>query len=191
MATAKRRPRPAVQLFAGIILAFGLFVFFSTYVEASKYYSQTATLVLILLFLLLAGLTYTSSSIFKGQSGNSVGPPIGPLRALVSRVEGMFWRTLGLATSLAVADMLLTNYAISRFGIQLERNPFVAELVSKGDFYTWFGQQIAPLMIAGALFALTRRRSLRSPMSFYILGTLGYSIFVIANNITVLISSIL
>jgi hypothetical protein len=70
----------------------------------------------------------------------------------------------------------------------VEANRVVVGLVSSGDFVAWIGQQFAPILIAGALFALFKNLYVRAILTFYTLGTIGYALATVLNDVAVVYS---
>lgn len=51
--------------------------------------------------------------------------------------------------------------------------------------FAWCGQEFSPLLIPGVLFALSRTLYVRAVLTFYTLGTIGYAIATVLNDVAV------
>ena len=171
---------------AWIFLGLGIVVFYATYVTANTYYSPVGTLVIAVLGALIILLGVVESYLSYRRPHRSVDTDRIPTMRVLNRIPRLFWRLLIITMALTVADMTLTTYAISTFGTFLEGNQAVAQLLAVGDFYTWMGQQFAPLVIAGALFGIIKRPNPRIALSFYVIGTAVYAAVIVVNNAVVL-----
>lgn len=156
-----------------------LVLFYTTFVTAKTYYNPSATLLIIILgaFISIGGLIAS-----RHHDG---GGSVFFLNPLISKVRSGF-PILFLLTILALsADVILTLYAVSSFGLQVEANQVVASLIRRGDLPAWLGQQFAPALITGILFALFRNIYLRTMVTFFTLGTLGYAVATVLNDVLV------
>lgn len=164
-------------LWAG--LAVVLVVFYTSFVTARTYYNPEATLVIVILGAVIAVSGAVQSRLPRIGGRN-------PLQnGLITKAISLYRVFFALALIALAADVAITSYAISLFGTQVEANKVVVGLVGSGDFLAWVGQQFAPLLIVGGAFALTRNLYVRSLTTFYTLGTLGYAMATVLNNLVV------
>lgn len=156
----------------GIVLV----LFYTTFVTARTYYNPSATMLIIVLGAIISvGGLLASKRRDHGGSVFFTSP-------LISKVRGSF-PLLFLLTIVALsADVILTLYAVSNFGFEVEANQVVASLIRRGDLAAWLGQQFAPALIASILFAVFRNIYLRTMATFFTLGTLGYAVATVLNN---------
>ncbi len=172
----------SLQKYRGVLLVglgIALVLFYTTYVTARTYYNPSATLLIVILgaFISVGGLL---ASRHRGGGGALF------LHPLVSKMRGGF-PILFLLTILALAaDVVLTLYAVSNFGVEVEANQVVSSLIRKGDLPAWLGQQFAPALITGILFALFRNIYVRTMVAFFTLGTLGYAVATVLNDVLVI-----
>ncbi len=172
----------SLQKYRGMLLVglgIGLVLFYTTFVTARTYYNPSATLLIIILgaFISVGGLL---ASKYRDRGSGALF-----LNPLVSKMRGGF-PILFFVTILALAaDVILTLYAVSSFGYEVEANQVVASLIRKGDLPAWLGQQFAPALITGILFALFRNIYLRTMAVFFTVGTLGYAVATVLNDVLV------
>ncbi len=175
----------SLQKYRGFLLAglgIVLVLFYTTFVTARTYYNPSATLLIIILggFIAVGGLLAARYRNF--------GSSIFFLNPLMSKMRGVF-PVLFLFTILALAaDVILTLYAVSHFGFGVEANHVVASLIRNGDLPAWLGQQFAPALITGMLFGVFRNIYLRTMAAFFTLGTLGYAVATVVNDVLVVYS---
>lgn len=158
--------------FLGIVLV----LFYTTFVTARTYYNPSATILIVVLgvFISIGGLLASR----RRDYGNSVFFS----NPLISKVRGGFPLLFSLTILALSADVILTLYAVSNFGFEVEANQVVASLIRRGDLGVWLGLQFAPALITSVLFALFRNIYLRTMATFFTLGTLGYAVATVLNN---------
>lgn len=161
----------------GIVLV----LFYTTFVTARTYYNPSATILIVILgaFISVGGLLASR----RRDYGNSVFAS-----PLISKVRARFPLLFSLTILALTADVILTLYAVSSFGLEVEANQVVASLIRRGDLASWLGQQFAPALITSVLFALFRNIYLRTMAAFFTLGTLGYAFATVLNDILVVYS---
>ncbi|MCZ6616107.1 MAG: hypothetical protein O7B32_02185 [Thaumarchaeota archaeon] len=182
-----KKVKLALGAIAWASLGIGIVVFYLTYITVNTYYSPTGSLVIIALGIFIVGLAVINylpqfRKAHPRQSSDH------KLTNTVQKIQARFWKILSIAILVVLADIVITTYTVSRFGLSIEGNQVVVFLLSQGDFFSWFGQQLMPLMIAGALFSLIKGFTPRTGITFYVLGTLVYAGLIVINNIVVLIS---
>ena len=165
--------------YRGILLAgLGIVIvlFYTTFVTARTYYNPSATILIVVLgaIISVAGLLATRR---RDHASNAFFAS-----PLVSKVRGNFPLLFSLTIVALSADVILTLYAVSNFGFEVEANQVVASLIRRGDLAAWLGQQFAPALITSMLFAIFRNIYLRTMATFFTLGTLGYAVATVLNN---------
>lgn len=109
----------------------------------------------------------------------------------LERVEHQFPRIFAFTLILIGIDIATTLYGISVFGIGLERNRAVAELLRSGRTELWIVIQILPLISAWLVRMLLKRPTIQTIVAFYVMGTTFYALGVAINNIRVLAAFLL
>ncbi len=162
----------------GIVLV----LFYTTFVTARTYYNPSATLLIIILgaFISIGGLLSSRQGRARGSAFFT--------NQLIARVRSIFAVLFLLTIAALSADVLLTLYAVSSFGFGVEANKVVASLIQRGDLLAWLGQQFAPALITGILFALSRNIYVRTMAAFFTIGTLGYAFATVLNDLFVVYS---
>jgi len=182
-----KRVKLALVAISWASLGIGIVVFYLTYITVNTYYSPTGSLVIIALGIFIVGLAVINY-LPRFKKAYSKTAKDHRLTNIVLKIQTRFWKILSLAILVVIADIAITSYTVSRFGLSMEGNQVVVFLLSRGDFFSWFGQQLMPLIIAGALFSLIKGFTPRTGITFYVLGTLVYAGLIVLNNIVVLLT---
>ncbi|MFQ6011514.1 MAG: hypothetical protein ACE5KG_05015 [Nitrososphaerales archaeon] len=182
-----KKVKLALGAIAWASLGIGIVIFYLTYVTVNTYYSPTGSLVIVALGIFIVGLAVLNYL----PKFRKAYPGIGKdhkLTGVVEKIQSRFWKILSLAIAIVTADIVITTYAVSRFGLSVEGNQVVVFLLSRGDHFSWFVLQLMPLVIAGALFSLIKGFTPRTGIAFYVLGTLAYGGLIVLNSIVVLLN---
>lgn len=160
----------ALALFIGVFLA--------SYLVAAPFYDPLVAVVLPSLLAILA-LSIRDVETKRNTAGGI------RLERIISRLRSVFpWLFLSALTFL-LADLVLTNYAVSLFGMAVERNHAVQGLFANGETLAWVGQQLSPIFIAAALFGLSKSNVLRGVLAVYASATLAYAAGTVVNDVMV------
>ncbi|MCH8022450.1 MAG: hypothetical protein IH932_01715, partial [Thaumarchaeota archaeon] len=162
-------------------------VFYLTYITVNTYYSPTGSLVIIALGIFIVGLAVINY-LPRVRNAYSITGRDHRLTLIVQKIQASFWKILPITILVVLADIAVTSYTVSQFGLSVEGNQVVAFLLSRGDLFSWFGQQLMPLIIAGALFFLIKGFIPRTGITFYVIGTLVYGGLIVLNNVVVLLT---
>lgn len=165
-----------------VLLGVAIIVFYTTFVTARTYYNPVATGVIILL-----GATIAIGGVVLSRLPDRKGTDLLKHR-FVAKSMSYYWLFFLAALLLLALDTSITFYAISDFGTTIEANRVVVGLLSSGNFFAWVGQQFAPVLIAGGLFVLFKNLYVRAILTFYTLGTIGYALATVLNDIAVIYS---
>jgi len=106
----------------------------------------------------------------------------------MSRAVARFPLLLASALAVISADVATTLIGVWRFGLDVEANRIVMSLLRGGAALEWLGQYFSPTIISGLLFALINNAYVRVLITFFMLGTLIYTTWAVANNILVIVS---
>ncbi|MDV3294182.1 MAG: hypothetical protein LYZ70_07915 [Nitrososphaerales archaeon] len=172
--------RPAMRPVLYVLLAVAIVVFYITFVTARTYYNPVATAVIVLLGITIAVSGVTLSRLPKRDGSDLL------QHRLVMKSVSLYRVFFLVALLLLSSDVAVTSYAIFVFGTGVEANVVVVGLVSSGNLLAWMGQQFAPILIAGGLFALFKHLYVRAILTFYTLGTVGYALATVLNDVVVL-----
>lgn len=147
---------------------------------ARTYYNPIGTILIVFLGSLIAVTGILSSkwrhigkdSLLKGR--------------LVTKMRRLFPYILASTLFTLSADASITLYAVSTYGTSIEANRVVAALIERGAVVEWLGQHFTPIFIVSLLFYLSRNAYIKIMATFYTLGTLGYGLITVANNLHIL-----
>lgn len=167
--------RPVLFTLLGVAIIF----FYTTFVTARTYYNPVATAVIIVL-----GITVAVSGVVLSRLSKRDGTDLLQHR-LLARTISLFRVFFVVAIVLLALDIGITSYAISSYGPGVEANVVVVSLVASGNLLAWVGQQFSPIIVAGALFFLSKNLYVRAVITFYTLGTLGYALATVLNDAVV------
>ncbi|MBI2183717.1 MAG: hypothetical protein HYU39_02030 [Thaumarchaeota archaeon] len=169
-------PKRLIWVGLGLVII----LFYTTFVTARTYYNPAATALILFLGGLIAfsGLISSRLPQLSDKSLLEKGP--------LAKARNLF-PTIFAATMVAVsADVIITLNAISTYGPSVEANKVVATLIQQGALLDWLGQQFTPVLMAAILFALVQNLHIRTTITFYTVGTLGYAAATVVNNLLVL-----
>ncbi|MDG6902719.1 MAG: hypothetical protein JRM80_12285 [Nitrososphaerota archaeon] len=165
------------RLYVGALALF-IGVFLVSYLVAAPFYDPLVAVVLPVLLAIL-GLSIRDVETRRNTAGGI------RLERIISRLRSAFpWLFLS-ALAFLLADLVLTNYAVSLFGTTVEQNHAVQGLFANGEALAWVGQQLSPIFIAAALFGLSKSNVLRGVLAIYASATLAYSAGTVINDVLV------
>jgi len=171
----------AIRPILYILLAAAIIVFYTTFITARTYYNPVATGVIVLL-----GVTVAVSGTVLSRMPRRDGTDLLGHRIVMKSIS-LYWVFFVIAAALLAMDVAVTSYAISVFGARVEANMVVVSLVSSGNLLAWVGQEFSPILATGVIFALFRSLYVRAVITFYTLGTMGYAVATVLNDVIVVL----